>query len=178
MGFFFFNFYSCWDRVGRLLIYLCVINWPLLFSWYLVVFTFCTFKSCLKWAWYTKNTTYIPYRNDIIWLWSFHLFFKCSILRRTLIPSFLMLPNSTVLTLYNTILRIARNLLETRENIKIESHSFYHIICDRFSWGSSKKKFFFLKKKSKMADFQNRRFSKSPILNFFCENIMYWSLGL
>ena len=25
-------------------------------------------------------------------------------------------------TLYNTILRIARNLLETRENIKIESH--------------------------------------------------------
>ena len=56
-------------------------------------------------------------------------------------------------TLYNTILRIARNLLETRENIKIESHSFYHIICDRFSWGSSKKK-------SKMANFQNGRFSK------------------
>ena len=26
-----------------------------------------------------------------------------------------------ILTLYNTILRIARNLLETRENIKIES---------------------------------------------------------
>ena len=46
-----------------------------------------------------------------------------------------------ILTLYNTILRIARNLLETRENIKIESHSFYHIICDRFSWGSSKKFF-------------------------------------
>ena len=42
-------------------------------------------------------------------------------------------------TLYNTILRIARNLLETRENIKIESHSFYHIICDKFSWRSSKK---------------------------------------
>ena len=33
-------------------------------------------------------------------------------------------------TLYNDILRIARNLLETRENIKIESHPFYHIICD------------------------------------------------
>ena len=42
--------------------------------------------------------------------------------------------------LSNAILRIARNLLETRENIKIESHSFYHIICDKFSWGSSKKK--------------------------------------
>ena len=38
-------------------------------------------------------------------------------------------------TLYNVILRIARNLLETRENIKIESHPFYHIICDWFSWG-------------------------------------------
>ena len=46
-------------------------------------------------------------------------------------------------TLYNDIvLRIARNLLETRENIKIESHPFYHIICDWFSWGSSKKIFF------------------------------------
>ena len=31
---------------------------------------------------------------------------------------------------YNVILRIARNLLETRENIKIESHPFYYIICD------------------------------------------------
>ena len=58
------------------------------------------------------------------------------------------------------ILRIARNLLETRENFKIESHSFYHIICDRFSWGSSKK-------------IQNGRFSKWPFFkiansqNFF-----------
>ena len=33
-------------------------------------------------------------------------------------------------TLYNDILRIARNLLETRENIKIETYPFYHIICD------------------------------------------------
>ena len=40
-------------------------------------------------------------------------------------------------TLYNDILRIARNLLETRENIKIDIHPFYHIICDWFSWGSS-----------------------------------------
>ena len=44
-------------------------------------------------------------------------------------------------TLYKVILRIARNLLGTRENIKIESHPFYHIICDWFSWGSRKKKF-------------------------------------
>ena len=35
-----------------------------------------------------------------------------------------------VCTLYNELLRIARNLLETRKNIKIESCSFYHIICD------------------------------------------------
>ena len=42
-------------------------------------------------------------------------------------------------TLYNVILRIARNLLETRENIKIKSHPFYHIIWDWFSWGWSKK---------------------------------------
>ena len=30
-------------------------------------------------------------------------------------------------TLYNAILRIARNFLETRENIKILTHPFYHI---------------------------------------------------
>ena len=54
-----------------------------------------------------------------------------------------------ILTLYNVILRIARNLLETNENIKIESHSFCHIICDWFLWGCSK----------------------------FCENFMDWSLG-
>ena len=35
-------------------------------------------------------------------------------------------------TLYKIILRIARNLLEIKENIKIESHPFYHMICDRF----------------------------------------------
>ena len=33
-------------------------------------------------------------------------------------------------TLYNVILRIARNLPETKETIKIESHPFSHIICD------------------------------------------------
>ena len=40
--------------------------------------------------------------------------------------------NATILnfnsyTLYNAILRIARNFLETRENIKILTHPFYHI---------------------------------------------------
>ena len=63
-----------------------------------------------------------------------------------------------LLTLYNELLRIARNLLETRKNIKIESRSFYHIICGWFSWGSSKF-IFSLKKK-----IQNGWFSKSPIL--------------
>ena len=80
-------------------------------------------------------------------------------------------------TLYNTILRIARNLLETKENIKIESDSFYHIIFDRFSWGSSKFFFFFEKKNPKwpifkMAVFQNRQF-----LKFFCKNFTDWCLG-
>ena len=31
-------------------------------------------------------------------------------------------------TLYNAILRIARNFLETRENIKISTHPFYHTV--------------------------------------------------
>merc|ERR1712008_132314 len=35
-------------------------------------------------------------------------------------------------TLYNVILRIARNLLETRENIKISTNPFHHINLDRF----------------------------------------------
>ena len=30
-------------------------------------------------------------------------------------------------TLYNAILRTARNFLETKENVKISTHSFYHI---------------------------------------------------
>ena len=70
-------------------------------------------------------------------------------------------------TLYNTILRIARNLLETREDIPwVESHSFYHIICDRFSWGSSN--FFFLfKKRIQNGRFSKGHFSKSPILKIF-----------
>ena len=81
-------------------------------------------------------------------------------------------------TLYNDILRIAINLLETRENIKIESHSFYHIICDLFSWGSCKKKIFFEKKNPKWLIFQNRHFSKSPILKIFLWKFHGLVLGL
>ena len=33
-------------------------------------------------------------------------------------------------TLYNVILRITRNFLETRENIKISTHPFYHVNLD------------------------------------------------
>ena len=58
------------------------------------------------------------------------------------------LPHATH-TLYNTILRIARNFPETRENIKILTHLFYHINLGWFSWEWSKKKFFFRKKNSK-----------------------------
>ena len=49
---------------------------------------------------------------------------------------------------------------ETRGNIKIESHPFYHMICDWFSWGWSKKKI-------KMEDPKKLSFSKSPIHNIF-----------
>ena len=41
-----------------------------------------------------------------------------------------------------------------------------------------KQKNFFLKKKSKMADFQNRRFSKSPILKIFLWKFHGLVLGL
>ena len=35
-------------------------------------------------------------------------------------------------TLYNVILRIARNFLETRKNIKIRTYPFYHTNSDWF----------------------------------------------
>ena len=72
-------------------------------------------------------------------------------------------------TLYNAILRIARNFLETKENIKISTHPFYHVNSDWFSWEWSKKIFFFfLKKKSKMAVFQKWPFFKiANSQNFF-----------
>ena len=37
----------------------------------------------------------------------------------------------------------------------------------------NKKHFFFEKKNSKMADSKKGQFSKSPILNFFSENIVF-----
>ena len=73
-------------------------------------------------------------------------------------------------TLYNTILRIARNFLETRENIKISTHPFYHINLGWFSWEWSKKKIFFFEKK-----IQNGRLKKSSFFkianswNFFAK---------
>ena len=81
-------------------------------------------------------------------------------------------------TLYNTILRIARNFLDTRENIKILTHPFYHINLGCFSWEWSKFFFSFFRKKNskwptqKKLIFQNRQFSK-----FFRENFSDSSLG-
>ena len=66
------------------------------------------------------------------------------------------------LTLYNAILRIARNFLETGENIKISTHPFYHINLGWFSLEWSKKIFFFRKKKN-----QNGRLKKSPFSVLF-----------
>ena len=78
-------------------------------------------------------------------------------------------------TLYNVILCIARNFLETRERIKILTHPFYHINLTDFHENEAKKKFFFEAKKVqngrffKMAVFQNPKFSK-----FFQENFENW----
>ena len=74
--------------------------------------------------------------------------------------------NVMVRTLYNLILRIAKNLLETKENIKIASHPFYHIICDWCSWGWSKKKF-------TMADSKKTEFFKiTNSQKKICEHFM------
>ena len=59
-------------------------------------------------------------------------------------------------TLYNAILRIARNFLETRENIKISTHPFYHINLGWFSWEWSKIFFFFFSKKKFKIDVAQR----------------------
>ena len=58
-------------------------------------------------------------------------------------------------TLYNVMLRIARNFLESRENIKIFTHPLYHVNLGWFSWEWSKFFFFFSKKKFKMANSKN-----------------------
>ena len=63
-------------------------------------------------------------------------------------------------TLYNTISHIARNFLETRENIKISTHP----------WNEAKK--------LKMADSKKLRFSKSPILKIFSRKFHRLVLGL
>ena len=44
------------------------------------------------------------------------------------------------ITRYNVILRIARNLVETRQNIKISTHPFYSINLDWFLWGQTNSK--------------------------------------
>ena len=75
-------------------------------------------------------------------------------------------------TLYNVILRIARNLLETRENVKILTHPVYLTNLDWLSWEWSKKK------NSKWPIFQNGRFSKSPILKIFLRKFHRLVLGL
>ena len=82
-------------------------------------------------------------------------------------------------TLYNAILRIARNFLETKENIKISTHPFYHVNLDWFSWEwSTKKIFFFGKKNPKWPFFKNGHFSKSPILKNFSRKFLRLVLGL
>ena len=81
-------------------------------------------------------------------------------------------------TLYNAILRTARIFLETRKNIKISTHLFYHINLGRFSWEWSKKKKIFSKKKFKMADSKKAHFSKSPILKIFLKKFLRLVLRL
>ena len=66
----------------------------------------------------------------------------------------MLIGDGCLYTLYNAILRIPRNFLETRENIKISTHPFYHINLGWFSWEWSKKKI--LEKK-----IQNGRLKKS-----------------
>jgi hypothetical protein len=82
---------------------------------------------------------------------------------------FLFCDGFNIPTLYNVILRIARNLLETKENIKIESHPFYDIICDWFSWGSSKIFIFFDKKK-----IQNGRLKKTEFFRLTNSQFFYF----
>ena len=91
--------------------------------------------------------------------------------RKIFLPqSFALLPRNLLnlmskRTLYNAILRIVRNFLKTRENIKISTHPFYHINLGWFSWEWSKKKF----------KIQNGRLKKSSFFkiansrNFFAK---------
>ena len=64
--------------------------------------------------------------------------------------------------------------LETRVIIKISKKIIPHMTPKVSSLEKNKKHFFFFeKKKSKMADSKKGQFSKSPILNFFSENIVF-----
>ena len=76
-------------------------------------------------------------------------------------------------TLYNVLLRLARKLLETRENVNISTHPVYHINLEWFSWEWSKRIFFFFflkEKKIKMADFSKWPFFKiANSRNFFAK---------
>ena len=86
---------------------------------------------------------------------------------------------TTLHTLYNAILRIARNFRETRENIKISTHLFYHINLGWFSWEWSKKKIIFSKKKIQNGRLKKKaHFSKSPILKKFSRKFLRLVLGL
>ena len=77
-------------------------------------------------------------------------------------------------TLHNLILRIARNFLETMENIKnILPYKFGPILM-----GIKQKKKFYLKKKINIADSKKMRFSKSPILKKISRKFHRSVLGL
>ena len=78
--------------------------------------------------------TYVQYQNSIVISYPctmrFHEIFLQFSYFRTIykyLPKTLMHIHCII---YNGILRIERNFLETKENIKIESHPFYYIICD------------------------------------------------
>ena len=64
-------------------------------------------------------------RWKIVSCWFVPFFLKFKILAKSITLAY---------TLYYIILCIARNFLETRENIKILTHPFYHINLDWFSW--------------------------------------------
>ena len=121
------------------------------------------------WIPYRRHYTYYPlliWKHS--WKWTYLIIkMKWSKLVYILKAASYFLQPKLCNTLYNVILRIARNLLKTSENIKIVNHSFYHTNLDWFSWEWSKKKFFLRKKKSKWPTFQNGRLSKQPILKNF-----------
>ena len=79
-----------------------------------------------------------------------------------------------IATLYNVILRIAKNLLETRVIIKISTHPCYPRNFHWFSWGWSRKRKKIEKKRFKMAD---SIFSIPPILNIFSRKFQGLVLG-